>query len=242
MEFKFQRNRTDKIPSQKIIEEMERVSKIFDHVEFGWRDFNKHGNISAGTIKREFGTWREALSALKKYLNGKGLDLAPRKFPYNRQYSDEQMFQEMERIWVSLGHRPSRNEWEASDPKISYNAYKNRFGGWTSTCLNFIEFKMGGVITTNEPLREKGENEKAQKGISTKTGSGRTVLLGVRLKVLSRDNFRCAFCGRSPATDIGVKLHIDHIVPFSKGGKATLDNLQTLCNECNLGKGNRHPE
>ena len=34
-------------------------------------------------------------------------------------------------------------------------------------------------------------------------------------------------------------LHVDHIVPFSKGGKTTWANCQTLCKRCNLRKGNR---
>ena len=66
----------------------------------------------------------------------------------------------------------------------------------------------------------------------------RDIPLGLRLKILSRDNFRCVLCGKSPATDFGTKLHIDHVLPFSKGGKSILDNLQTLCKECNLGKSN----
>lgn len=64
----------------------------------------------------------------------------------------------------------------------------------------------------------------------------RTVSSSVRVRVLDRDNFRCVFCGRSPATDIGIRLDIDHIVSFSKGGKTMIDNLQTLCQDCNLGK------
>jgi 5-methylcytosine-specific restriction endonuclease McrA len=66
----------------------------------------------------------------------------------------------------------------------------------------------------------------------------RTISLNLRIKVLSRDKFRCVFCGKSPATDIGTQLHIDHIIPFSKGGTNTIDNLQTLCEKCNLGKSN----
>jgi ATP adenylyltransferase len=34
-------------------------------------------------------------------------------------------------------------------------------------------------------------------------------------------------------------LHVDHIVPRSKGGANTLDNLQTLCFKCNGGKNNK---
>jgi 5-methylcytosine-specific restriction endonuclease McrA len=59
----------------------------------------------------------------------------------------------------------------------------------------------------------------------------------LRYKVLSRDRFRCVLCGRSPATDLEVILHIDHIIPVSKGGKSNPENLQTLCMECNYGKG-----
>jgi 5-methylcytosine-specific restriction endonuclease McrA len=59
----------------------------------------------------------------------------------------------------------------------------------------------------------------------------------LRIKVFARDNFRCKFCGRSPATHLNIALHADHIVAFVNGGKTILENLQTLCEECNLGKG-----
>ena len=61
---------------------------------------------------------------------------------------------------------------------------------------------------------------------------------GLRYEILQRDGFRCVKCGRSAEED-GVKLHVDHIVPISKGGKTERDNLQTLCANCNLGKGTR---
>jgi hypothetical protein len=58
---------------------------------------------------------------------------------------------------------------------------------------------------------------------------------GLRYDILRRDNFKCQICGRTQAD--GVKLHVDHIVPISKGGKTTAENLRTLCQDCNLGKG-----
>lgn len=66
--------------------------------------------------------------------------------------------------------------------------------------------------------------------------SSRKVSDKLRYQVLKRDNFKCCACGASPAKDPSVELHIDHIVPFSKGGETVIDNLQTLCSRCNLGK------
>ena len=63
--------------------------------------------------------------------------------------------------------------------------------------------------------------------------------IGLRFRVLQRDQFRCKLCGRSPATELSCKLHVDHIIPFSKGGRTTFENLQALCSDCNVGKSNR---
>ena len=59
----------------------------------------------------------------------------------------------------------------------------------------------------------------------------------MRYEVLRRDSFRCQLCGAS-ASD-GVLLHVDHIIPVSKGGKTEFSNLRTLCDRCNLGKGDK---
>jgi len=57
----------------------------------------------------------------------------------------------------------------------------------------------------------------------------------MRYEVLARDGYRCCICGRNASDD--VKLHVDHIIPVSKGGKTEMSNLRTLCADCNLGKG-----
>lgn len=65
----------------------------------------------------------------------------------------------------------------------------------------------------------------------------RKIPVGLRYDILRRDNFKCQICGRSQAD--GIKLHVDHIIPFSKGGKTEPNNLRTLCQDCNLGKSNK---
>ena len=56
----------------------------------------------------------------------------------------------------------------------------------------------------------------------------------IRFEVIQRDNGRCRACGIG---DIDA-LQADHIIPESKGGKTTLNNLQALCGVCNNRKQN----
>lgn len=60
--------------------------------------------------------------------------------------------------------------------------------------------------------------------------------LKLRYAVLQRDGSMCQRCGRTLKDEI--KLHIDHKIPVDMGGKTVLDNLWTLCDNCNLGKKN----
>ncbi len=54
-----------------------------------------------------------------------------------------------------------------------------------------------------------------------------------RMMIYYRDNFRCAYCGKTLKDN---EITIDHIVPKSKGGKWTWENLVTCCRECNFKK------
>jgi hypothetical protein len=64
------------------------------------------------------------------------------------------------------------------------------------------------------------------------------VRAGLWWSVLARDNWTCCSCGRT-SKDEGIILEVDHIIPRSKGGTDDLDNLQTLCKKCNIGKSNK---
>lgn len=63
------------------------------------------------------------------------------------------------------------------------------------------------------------------------------VMPAIRWQVFQRDNWKCVACGRD--SQDGVILHVDHIIPRSKGGSDTIDNYQTLCHLCNIGKSNK---
>jgi len=54
--------------------------------------------------------------------------------------------------------------------------------------------------------------------------------------IFERDGYKCVICGRT--ANEGYELHVDHILPKDKGGKASLENGQTLCSICNFRKKN----
>lgn len=61
----------------------------------------------------------------------------------------------------------------------------------------------------------------------------------LRENIKRRDNYTCKKCGASIQDEPHLLLEIDHIIPVSKGGLTTEDNLQTLCWKCNRLKGSK---
>lgn len=101
------------------------------------------------------------------------------------------------------------------------------------------------IAQANSQKASKRPKPKAKKPAATRSQSkpkqdenkrSRHIPAAVRVSVLHRDGYKCIFCGRSARQ---VQLEVDHIVPFSKGGSNDPSNLQTLCIDCNRGKGAR---
>jgi len=60
-----------------------------------------------------------------------------------------------------------------------------------------------------------------------------------RRNIFERDRNTCQYCGRRFSK---VDLTIDHVIPRSRGGRDTWENLVLACMKCNVRKGNRTPE
>ena len=116
-----------------------------------------------------------------------------------------------------------------SSSSISKSVYEQRFGTWREALEAFVAFI--------------NESDNGEVPVVAPTGARRKMTprepsLRLKFKVMRRDSFRCVHCGRSPAKDSSVELHVDHKVPWSGDGETTLENLQTLCSDCNHGKSN----
>ena len=90
------------------------------------------------------------------------------------------------------------------------------------TGLDIVHTKNGYILTSATPTNEP----QIRKPINAK----------LRYAVLQRDNSTCQRCGANIHNTPNVKLVIDHKIPVESGGKTTIDNLWTLCDNCNGGK------
>lgn len=86
------------------------------------------------------------------------------------------------------------------------------------------------LIQTLEGKLSAGAFTKEQRALMTNK---------LREYIKHRDNFTCRNCGNSVYIEPNLLLEIDHIIPVSKGGCTTEDNLQTLCWKCNRAKSNK---
>ena len=79
----------------------------------------------------------------------------------------------------------------------------------------------------------------AEKVKFTKSAAGQRSLMtrALREAIKQRDGFTCQSCGNSINKEPNLLLEIDHVVPVSKGGITSEENLQTLCWKCNRSKG-----
>ena len=218
-----------------LIAELQRVHKLSGTEWLTSDDFNARSVSSEEAVRRRFGSFR------------KGLELAgiPSHPSSNRQISEVDCFENLAMVWTTYGRTPTYREMNHSPSMIKGRGYDIRWGTWRGALIAFVnwanEDKLLQVETphepeTNEPIPDFDLKNKSWRPRSSEEDR-REVRPALRFRVFRRDSFRCVACGRSPATHLGVELHADHILAVVHGGKTTLENLQTLCVDCNLGKG-----
>jgi 5-methylcytosine-specific restriction endonuclease McrA len=58
--------------------------------------------------------------------------------------------------------------------------------------------------------------------------------LNLRRRVIERDGLYCVYCDEDLRD---AEIHMDHVIPESRGGETSYNNLQVTCRKCNLAKG-----
>jgi len=212
------------------------VAKKLGKVELTKEEAKQHSEIREYTIRKRFGSWANGLKAA-------GLEQAK----LGKRYTDEECFENLLAVWTHYGRPPLHREMSLPPSTVGGKAYMKRFGTWNNARAAFVD-----RVNSDNASSAMGVAPQAASIVdtvaaiadlhrrSTSEEDRRDIRLGLRFAILQRDRFRCVACGSSPATHPGCVLHVDHILlPFSKGGKTLMDNLRTLCADCNVGRGNR---
>ena len=238
-----------KITPDLLLRELKSIAQKHNGAVFQHVDYKRlGGKRSITTFCKYLGGWTKAVASI-------GLkDGHSRPRPDLRTYLDEDYFAEMQRLWEMFGRQPMCREMTKYG-NISPQSFQQRFGSWMRAVHSFCQDRIGpdggdpiNDVHQYEPVEQAVDNAQTMSDASVaypqsiivrpKKRTPRNPSIRLRFRVLQRDNFTCRACVRSPASEVGVRLEVDHILAWSRDGETTFDNLQTLCERCNSGKSN----
>ncbi len=216
----------DRIRSQfsknDLISSLKEYARVHSTISFGMRDYDAwNGRLATSdTFRRYFQGWGNALQAAGLRAS-RANKLDPRK-----------MVGAFKDCWQHHGSVPSQRQLESFLKQQNFpfrtKSYFAFFGGLGRLAQLIVKLQNGDIL--EDQLFERYKKFQRNR---------RAISLKLRTAVLKRDDEHCVKCGANPRIDKSVKLEVDHIMPVSRGGSSAMENLQTLCFECNQGKKDR---
>ena len=181
-----------------------------------YRSYENYGQYSAATIAARFGSWNQGLASA---------GLAHNEV---KDASDEELFLNLESVWVNLGRQPKTRDLHRPLSTVTHEVYSRRFGSYRQALQAFLAWVQDRNPDTNAEqfcADEISLGPAASPRMRRRTS--RDISDRMRFRVLMRDGFACQSCGASPQKERGVELHVDHVLPWSRGGETLEENLRT---------------
>ena len=215
---KFERERVSGTPVSdgELLDDLKCVARYLGTDTIQQMRYRELGKYDDSTVTRRFGTWNNALRR------------AGLRVSNELNITDVDLFENLLVLWMHYGKQPRRSYLASPPSKYSQSPYNRTFGSWNAALDQFVKY-----ANTRETPEFRFKTKQ-----SPNLKTPRDPSLRLRWKVMDRDRFSCVKCGASKAKSVYVELHVDHVVPWSKGGETIIGNLQTLCSKCNLGKSN----
>jgi hypothetical protein len=215
--------------NDELLDEIRRVAQMTGNATLTADDLRQHAVVGVDALRNRFGTLKAAFQAAGVVGTALG-----------RRYTDEECFENLLTVWTHYGRPPKYQEMNLIPSVVGPKAYVVRWKTWNRTLQAFVDRvnqETTGLSVTESAQPQLAPSRPARSGLPEE--DQHKIKLGLRYKVLARDKFKCVLCGSSPAINPTCCLHVDHVTPWSKGGKTVLQNLRTLCDRCNLGKGDQ---
>ena len=217
-EFKIDEKRNIRLSKPEIIVKLKEFYELKNYQSFTRREWDGWKNkplLSSGVV-RSFGAWADALqkAEIKAQRRGKR-DI-------------KKMVAFFKEAWEKNDGIPTMklldNYLKSISAPYTWQSYTKHWGGLKRLAKRIVKHQKGEI--TDAELYAPFESIKNRDPIPR----------GLRYDILKRDNWQCVKCGVFPKKDKKITLHVDHIIPWSKGGSTKALNLQTLCDKCNYGK------
>jgi hypothetical protein len=172
--------------------------------------------VDLATISRRFGSWSKLLN-----------EVGAKSTPLGRRYTEDECFENILSLWKKHGKQPTVSQLGLPPSSVGLKAYLTRWGSWRLALAAFVKKVNEPDVPSTEYQNEIVTDFDLGPQEPTLILASRTIPLSLRYRILSRDRFRCVICGASPAKDLAVELHVDHIHPWSRGGKNVEENLRS---------------
>jgi len=194
---------------------MRRLSKDLGKQTLSRREIDSKSRISSGLLIKRFGSLRKA---------HQHAGLIPARF---MKATDSELYELLYELWVLTleqhGRSPYKKDLKTFGIPISSDTFVRRFGSWNKALSAAASFGTQESLLSQSAIEPLLERTTERKSLSVRK----------RFFVFKRDSYTCRICKRS-----GLRLEVDHIIPVEQDGSDALDNLQTLCWDCNRGKRN----
>ena len=215
-------------PSEDFLADIKSVANKLNKKSITIAEYEEHGKYHPTTITNRFGSWSKVMEAANLEI-GRRVNIP-----------DKELFKNIEEVWIKLGRQPRYVEMKRPLSQFSTGVYDKRLGSWRKALEKFISYINSDSANEEEITNNSLETDSVVENgnVTIKHKTKREISDRLRFRILMRDSFACKRCGRSPIKEMGVELHVDHILPWSKGGETVPENLETKCKKCNLGKGN----
>lgn len=221
--FQVRLNRRD-ITVAELLADLKRIATADGRASVTRGEYDKSGQFGATTVLRKLGSWNDALIQAGLAVN-------------NRQnIPTDELLENIASVWTAIGRQPFGRELNdrTTGSKFSLGTYEARFGSWNKALIAFSDHLSMGQASSDV----EEDVEQAVSAGQAIVRSPRGASWRLRATVLIRDACTCRMCGVSPARNPGTVLHVDHVIPWSKGGATVEENLRTLCDRCNIGRSN----
>ena len=241
------------VTNDELLIDLKKVAAELGKESITFTEYYKVGKYGSWTIRERFGSWNKALEEAGLIIN-----------KYHN-IGIEVLFENIEQVWLKLGRQPGRRDMTFPLSKYGETTYRSNFGSWKNALTEFVKFINSEVVETEQTIETISEEIvienttqaksevvpqlKTKRNIKEQTvetsievaprhKTKRDINQRLRFRVIMRDKCKCVACGRSPATNPEIILHVDHIFAWANGGETVYENLQTLCSVCNIGKSN----